>query len=211
MSDKQLSYRLLSAIGGIEGTKWRNPYKKFTEKDHYSFSEAVAIFETCNIRVHDKPGQTVFDIRASIRKTIKENPGKNHLVVIDYLQLITPIGKSERHDLAIGLITRNLKNMAREFNIPIVLLSQLSRGVEQRNDKRPIMSDIRDSGSVEQDADIVMFLYRDDYYNKHSNSENIVEVILSKHRNGPVGTLEFLFLKEIGQFLNKNHQDEVHA
>jgi replicative DNA helicase len=211
MSDKQLSYRLLSMLGRIEGSKWRNPYKKFSEKDHHSFSNAVAVFEDCRINIYDKPGQTVFDIRAAIRKTRKTYPDRKHLVVIDYLQLITSVGKFERHDLAIGHITRELKNMAREFNIPIVLLSQLSRAVEQRNDKRPIMSDIRDSGSVEQDADIIMFMYRDDYYNKDSLRKSIVEIILAKHRNGPIGTVEFHFLKEYGQLLNINQAKELRA
>jgi replicative DNA helicase len=211
MSDKQLSYRLLSMIGRIEGSKWRNPYKTFSEDDHQSFANAVTVFEECRINVYDKPGQTVFDIRAGIRKTVKAYPDHNHLVVIDYLQLITSVSKYERHDLAIGHMTRELKNMAREFNIPIILLSQLSRAVEQRNDKRPIMSDIRDSGAVEQDADIIMFMYRDDYYNKDSLRKDIVEIILAKHRNGPIGTVAFHFAKEYGLFLNINQDKGLYV
>jgi replicative DNA helicase len=211
MSDKQLSYRLLSMIGRIDGSKWRSPYKTFSEKDHQSFANAVTVLEDCRINMYDKPGQTVFDIRTAIRKTMKAYPDRNHLVVIDYLQLITSVTKYERHDLAIGHITRELKNMAREFNVPIVLLSQLSRAVEQRNDKRPIMSDIRDSGAVEQDADIIMFMYRDDYYNKDSSLNDIVEIILSKHRNGPIGTVAFHFVKEYGLFLNINQDKGLYV
>src|SRR5690606_1477090 len=114
----------------------------------------------------------------------------------------TQIGKFDRHDLAIGDMTRQLKQMARQFNVPVVLLSQLSRAVEQRQDKRPMMSDLRDSGSIEQDADLIMFLYRDDYYDKQSESKNIVEINLAKHRNGPVGTIQLAFVKEYSQFVN---------
>ncbi len=150
----------------------------------------------------DNPRQTVADIRAAVRKTKREHPGKKHIVVIDYLQLITPIGKFERYALAIGYITRELKQMARQFDIPVMLLSQLSRAVEQRQDKRPMMSDLRDSGSIEQDADIVSFLYRDEYYNKESEAKNVVEVILAKQRNGPIGTVELAFVKEYSKFVN---------
>ncbi|WP_416729229.1 replicative DNA helicase [Fictibacillus sp. JL2B1089] len=209
MSDKQLANRMLSAIGRIEGSKWRNPHKKFTDTDHENFHKAMGIYSNYNMNIYDKPGQTLFDIRVAVKKSRKDNPGKQQLVIIDYLQLIKVVGKFDRHDLAIGHITRELKSMAREFNIPIILLSQLSRSVEQRQDKRPMMSDIRDSGSVEQDADLIAFLYRDDYYNKKSEAKNIVEVIVAKHRNGPTGTLEFLFVKEFGQFLDLSRQMEL--
>lgn len=211
MSGKQLVQRMLSVLGGIEGSKWRNPNKNFTDTDHTRLSNAVADYERYHMNIYDQPGQTVFDIRVAVKKSIKENPGKQQLVIIDYLQLIKVVGKFDRHDLAIGHITRELKMMAREFNLPIVLLSQLSRSVEQRQDKRPMMSDIRDSGSVEQDADLIAFLYRDDYYNKNSELKNIVEVILAKHRNGATGTLEFAFIKEFGRFveLNRSRQMEL--
>uniref|UniRef100_UPI001643643E replicative DNA helicase n=16 Tax=Bacillaceae TaxID=186817 RepID=UPI001643643E len=126
-----------------------------------------------------------------------------------YLQLITPIGKAESKNHEVGEITRELKNMARSFNVPIILLSQLSRGVEARNDKRPMMSDLRDSGSIEQDADIVTFLYRDDYYNKQSEAKNIVEIIFAKQRNGSTGTINAAFVKEYGKFINLSRQMEA--
>ncbi|EIT85943.1 replicative DNA helicase [Fictibacillus macauensis ZFHKF-1] len=209
MGDKSLTHRMLSSIGRIDGSKWRNPNKSFTERDHESFSHAVSQYSKYHINIHDEPGQTVFDIKAKVRRSMKEHPDKPHLVVIDYLQLITIAGKHDRHDLAIGSVTRELKNMARSFNIPVILLSQLSRGVEQRQDKRPMMSDLRDSGSIEQDADVIIFLYRDEYYNKNSDAKGIVEIIIAKQRNGPVGTVDALFVKEYGQFLDLDRQMEV--
>ncbi|CAI6223046.1 hypothetical protein NRS6116_01060 [Bacillus subtilis] len=169
MSDRQLVNRMLSNLGSIEGTKWRNPHKYFSEKDYENANRAIGEYEKLDIYIHDKPSQSVADIRSAIRKTTKEHPDQKHLVVIDYLQLIRPIGKFETKNLEVASITGELKNIARTFNIPIILLSQLSRGVEQRQDKRPMMSDLRDSGSIEQDADIVSFLYRDDYYDKQSD------------------------------------------
>ncbi|WLR50057.1 replicative DNA helicase [Bacillus tianshenii] len=206
MSDVQLIKRVLSGISRVDGSKWQNPFKRFTPEDHEAIARAIGIFEKWLMNIYDKPAQTVFDIRAAVRKSIKEQPDKQHLVIIDYLQLITPVGKFERHDLAIGHISSELKHMAREFNVPVVLLSQLSRGVESRQDKRPMMSDIRDSGNVEQDADIITFLYRDDYYDKQSEMKNIVEAIIAKQRNGPVGTVELAFLKEYGRFVDLSRQ-----
>lgn len=202
MGDKQLVHRLLSAEGKIDGHKWRNPARLFNANDFEKAIYAVGVIDKWDINIYDRAGQTINNIRAAIRKSMRKSRSENHLVVIDYLQLITPTGKFERNDLAVGYITRQLKKMAREFNIPIVLLSQLSRGVEQRQDKRPMLSDLRDSGNIEQDADIVMFLYRDAYYNADTEAKNITEIIIAKHRNGDVGKVEMAFLKEYGQFLD---------
>ncbi|MEH6901398.1 MULTISPECIES: replicative DNA helicase [Bacillus] len=209
MSDTQLTHRMLSSVGSIEGTKWRNPRKYFSEDDYDRANKAMGEYEKLDIYIHDHPTQTVADIRSKIRKTKKDHPDQDHLVIIDYLQLITPIGKAESKNHEVGEITRELKNMARSFNVPIILLSQLSRGVESRNDKRPMMSDLRDSGSIEQDADIVTFLYRDDYYNKQSEAKNIVEIIFAKQRNGSTGTITVAFVKEYGKFLNLSRQMEA--
>jgi len=209
MPDKQLAHRMLSAIGNISGSKWRNPRKYFDEKDYSRATQALGVYENWGMYIHDEPSQTVADIRAAVRKTKRDNPGKKHIVIIDYLQLISIVGKFERNDLAIGSITRELKQMARAFDVPIILLSQLSRAVEQRQDKRPMMSDLRDSGSIEQDADIIMFLYRDDYYNSDSENRNIVEVNFAKHRNGPTGTVQLAFVKEYGKFFNLQRQMEA--
>jgi len=203
MPDKQLTHRLLSNLGNIEGSKWKNPRKFFSDHDYGNATKAIGEYEKWNINIHDQPAQTLADIRSKIRKTKKENPdNQKHLVIIDYLQLIRAIGKYERRDLEVGSITAELKEMARAFKIPIILLSQLSRAVEQRQDKRPMMSDLRESGSIEQDADVVMFLYRDDYYNKNSELKNIIEIDLAKQRNGPTGMIQASFIKEYGRFIN---------
>jgi len=207
MPDKQLTHRLLSNLGNIEGSKWKNPRKFFSDRDYENATKAIGEYEKWNINIHDQPAQTLADIRSKIRKTKKENPdNQKHLVIIDYLQLIRAIGKYERRDLEVGSITAELKEMARAFKIPIILLSQLSRAVEQRQDKRPMMSDLRESGSIEQDADVVMFLYRDDYYNKNSELKNIIEIDLAKQRNGPTGMIQASFIKEYGRFINLARQ-----
>ncbi len=207
MPDKQLTHRLLSNLGNIEGSKWKNPRKFFSDHDYENATKAIGEYEKWNINIHDQPAQSLADIRSKIRKTKKENPdNKKHLVIIDYLQLIRAIGKYERRDLEVGSITADLKKMARAFKIPIILLSQLSRAVEQRQDKRPMMSDLRESGSIEQDADVVMFLYRDDYYNKNSELKNIIEIDLAKQRNGPTGMIQASFIKEYGRFINLSRQ-----
>jgi replicative DNA helicase len=142
---------------------------------------------------------TVFDIRSKLRRLQAEH-GLG-LVLIDYLQLISGRGGESRQQ-EISEISRSLKLMARELNVPVIALSQLSRAVEQRQDKRPMLSDLRESGSIEQDADVVAFLYRDDYYNEDSEKKNILEVIIGKQRNGPVGKVELLFLKNYNKFLS---------
>jgi replicative DNA helicase len=209
MSDTQLVKRMLSGLGRVNGKKWSNPFEEFTNEDHENMASAIGHYEKWDINIHDEPTQTVYDIRSKIKESFKEHPDKKHLVIIDYLQLISSVGKFERKDLEIGHISGMLKKIAREFNVPVIALSQLSRGVEQRQDKRPMMSDIRESGSIEQDADVISFLYRDDYYNKDSENPGITEIILGKQRNGPVGTVQTLFRKEYGQFLNLSRQLEA--
>lgn len=140
-------------------------------------------------------------IRAQIQKTLREFPDEDYLVVIDYLELIDATGKYDRHDHAIASITKELKQIARLYEIPIILLSQLSRGVEQRMDKRPKMYDLRDSGSIEQDAYLIMLFYRDEYYNKNNYDNKFIEIDNAKHRNGPVGMVKLLFEKKYGRFL----------
>lgn len=202
MPEKQIVQRMLSNFADIQGSKWRNPYRMFSDDDFKKATKAIGIFEDLGIYIHDEPKQTVTDIRAAVRKTQRKHPEQNHVVIIDYLQLITVLGRFERYDLAIGSITKELKQMARQFNVPVILLSQLSRAVEQRQDKRPMMSDLRDSGSIEQDADIIMMLYREDYYDRETQNKNIVEVNIAKHRNGPVGVIQLLFEREFSKFQN---------
>ncbi|WP_301107160.1 DnaB-like helicase C-terminal domain-containing protein [Sporosarcina sp.] len=142
------------------------------------------------------PSQKVSQIKATARKIMKENPNKQPIIFIDYLQIIRPDGNPGNQTQSIGQISADLKNMAKEFNCPVVVLSQLSRAVEQRHDKRPLMSDLRDSGNIEQDADVVAFLYRDDYYHKRSTPRDELEIEITKHRNGPTGRVTVTYIKE---------------
>lgn len=202
MSAESLNRRMLSTIGKIDGHKMRNPKQYFNDSDWTKFTKALGVLEKMNLYIYDKSGQTASYIRSKVRKLRKEYPEKEMLVQIDYLQLMRTDGKYERKDLEVGAITRAMKEMARDEKVPVFLLSQLSRGVTQREDKRPMMSDIRDSGSVEQDADVIEFLHREDYYDAETDKKNIVEVIIAKQRNGPVGTVEMAYIKEYNLFLD---------
>ncbi|WP_407270010.1 replicative DNA helicase [Radiobacillus sp. PE A8.2] len=206
MPKKQLLTRMMAAIGNINSAKLRNPLRRFDENDWKKLSIAEGMLSDMNLHIYDKSGQTISFIRSKVRRIRKQYPDKQMLVIIDYLQLIRSEGRSERRDLEIGEITRSLKEMARDLNVAVMLLSQLSRGVESRQDKRPMMSDIRDSGSVEQDADVIEFLYRDDYYDKSSDKPNVIEIIIAKQRNGPVGTVELAFIKEYNKFLDLDYR-----
>ncbi|WP_404451968.1 replicative DNA helicase [Virgibacillus necropolis] len=199
MGTKQLLQRMVSAEGYIDSQKWRN--MAFSETDYAHAIRAIGTISEWSLHLYDQV-RTVAAIRSTIRKMMRDNPGENHMIIIDYLQLMTPPNKNVRRDLEIGEITRELKILAVELHIPIVLLSQLSRGVESRQDKRPIMSDLRESGNIEQDADVISFLYRDDYYSRESRENTSMEVIISKQRNGPTGTVNLAFHKEHGRFGN---------
>ncbi|MGD6968746.1 replicative DNA helicase [Rossellomorea vietnamensis] len=201
MSEKQLYQRLISRMASIDASKWHNPFRVFSDKETRKANEALNTCYKMPFQIHDQGKLTLDEIRARIQKTRRENENAPCLVVIDYLQLIPNEGKFERHDLAIGSITRELKQMAKQYKVPIILLSQLSRSVEQRQDKRPLMSDLRDSGSIEQDADIVMLLYREAYYKRDFEGQE-TEINLVKHRNGPVGTVRLKFVKEFSWFVS---------
>lgn len=203
MGTKQLLQRMISSESSVNGQKWRS--MKFSSQDYEKANTAIGIIAKWDLRIHEE-STTINEIISNIRKSVNDDPEGNHLVIIDYLQLIRTVGRYERRDLEVGAITRNLKLLAKELNIPIILLSQLSRAVEQRQDKRPMMSDLRESGNIEQDADVVGFLYRDDYYDASSDKQNIIEIIISKQRNGPVGTVELAFLKEYGKFVNLDYR-----
>jgi replicative DNA helicase len=198
MGTKSLLKRMISREGMINGQKWRS--MAFSEGDYERVMIAIGEISKWKLTVFDNK-RTVRDIRAAIRKYVLDDPDGNHLVIIDYLQLILA-ARRERRDLEIGEITRELKLLAIELNIPIVLLSQLSRGVENRQNKRPLMSDLRESGNIEQDADVIFFLYRDDYYDAGVQEAGNIEVIISKQRNGPTGTVELGFQKEYGRFVD---------
>ncbi|MEK4117664.1 replicative DNA helicase [Paenibacillus sp. FSL W8-0919] len=207
MSAEQLVTRMVSAEGILEASKLR--IGDMGAEDWTKMADAAGVLGGTNILIDDSAGITVHDIRSKCRR-LKKQEGLG-LVVIDYLQLIASVSKGrgpENRQQEVSEISRTLKHLARELDVPIIALSQLSRGVEQRQDKRPMMSDLRESGSIEQDADIVAFLYRDDYYNAETEKKNIIEIIIAKQRNGPVGTVELVFLKQFNKFVN---YDRVHS
>jgi replicative DNA helicase len=197
MSSAQLVMRMIASEGNIDAQAFRTG--NLNEEDWEKLTMSIGTLSEASIFIDDTPGITIFDIRAKLRRLQAEH-GLG-LVMIDYLQLISGRGIESRQQ-EISEISRSLKLMAREFNVPIIALSQLSRAVEQRQDKRPMLSDLRESGSIEQDADMVAFLYRDDYYNEESEKKNIAEIIIGKQRNGPVGRVELLFLKNYNKFLS---------
>ena len=199
MSAQQLVMRMLCAEGNINAQNLRTG--KLTPEDWGKLTMAMGSLSNAGIYIDDTPGIRISEIRAKCRR-LKQESGLG-MVLIDYLQLIQGSGRNrENRQQEVSEISRSLKALARELEVPVIALSQLSRGVEQRQDKRPMMSDIRESGSIEQDADIVAFLYRDDYYDKESENKNIIEIIIAKQRNGPVGTVQLAFIKEYNKFVN---------
>ena len=203
MSAEQLASRIISSVGQIDGFKLRTG--NLLNNDWKRVNEAVSQLSNTNMVIDDTPGITIGEIRAKCRRLASSEKGLA-LIVIDYLQLISGgrnYGANRQQE--VSDISRSLKTLAMELNVPIIALSQLSRSVESREEKRPMMSDLRESGSIEQDADIVMFLYREDYYNKEARTEDnnsISELIIGKHRSGPTGTIELLFKKNTSTFLN---------
>lgn len=196
MSSSQLLQRLLAVQSQIGLQKIRNG---FLEEDEWGrIGIASGQLASSNINIADVPNVNVLEIRAMARRL--KAMGKLDMIVIDYLQLIKGTGRGDNRQQEISDISRSLKGIARELNIPIIALSQLSRAPEQRADRRPMLSDLRESGAIEQDADMVVFLYRDDYYNEESEDKGITEVIIGKQRNGPVGTVKLRFFHEITKF-----------
>lgn len=203
MGADQLVSRMLCAEGNIDAQRLRTG--NLEAEDWSKLTMAMGSLSNAGIFIDDSAGIRVGEIRSKCRR-LKQEHGLG-MIMIDYLQLIS--GSSRNQDnrqQEVSEISRSLKALARELSVPVIALSQLSRGVEQRQDKRPMMSDLRESGSIEQDADIVGFLYRDDYYDKESEKQNIIEIIISKQRNGPVGTVELAFVKEYNKFVDLDHR-----
>lgn len=203
MSISQLVKRMICAEANIDASRMRTGY--LIEDDWEKMTMAIGALSDANIFIDDSAMITANEIRSKCRRLKKEH-GLD-MIVIDYLQLIQGSNRSRRENRQqeVSEISRTLKQIAKELDIPVVALSQLSRAVEQRQDKRPMMSDLRESGSIEQDADIVAFLYRDDYYNPETEKKNIIEIIISKQRNGPTGTVELVFLKNFNKFVSIDH------
>ncbi len=199
MSKEQLTYRLLSMEVGIESGRLRTG--RLSQEEWPLLGQGINTLGQLPIFIDDKPNSGVLEMRSLCRRLIAEQGKELGLIVIDYLQLMegsTPDNRVQE----LSRITRGLKGMARELKVPVIALSQLSRGVESRTNKRPMLSDLRESGSIEQDADLVLMIYRDEYYNPETPDRGVTEVIVTKHRNGPVGTVKLLFEPQFTRFRN---------
>ena len=208
MGAEQLINRMLSSIGQIEGKKFRTGHLE--NEDWKKLNEAISKLAETKIFIDDTPGMTIGEIRAKCRRLASSEKGLG-IVIIDYLQLISGSARyAGNRQQEVSEISRSLKTLAMELKIPVIALAQLSRTVEGREDKRPLLSDLRESGSIEQDADIVAFLYRDDYYTKETSiDENTSksEFIIAKHRNGPTTTVDLIFKRNTSTFVNMLKED----
>ena len=206
MSKEQLVNRLFSLESQVDAQALRTGNMK--DSDWEKLIEGAGIIGKSRLIIDDTPGISISELRSKCRKYKLEH-GLD-IIIIDYLQLMTGgVGRSqESRQQEVSEISRSLKGLARELNVPLVTLSQLSRAVESRPDKRPMLSDLRESGAIEQDADVVMFIYRDEYYNKDSEFKKQAEIIIAKQRNGPVGTVNLAWLGEYTKFANLSRQEE---
>ncbi|MBN3859637.1 replicative DNA helicase [Neisseriaceae bacterium PsAf] len=210
MPAHQLATRMISSLGGIELSKLKTG--QFEEQDWDKFSHIFPRLNSAPLFIDESGGLSALEIKAKIRRLKRAQPDLS-LVVIDYIQLMSGSGKSDNRTAELGEISRSLKTLAKEINAPIIVLSQLSRGVESRTNKRPMMSDLRDSGAIEQDADLIIFMYRDSYYNHETDGPAIAtinseaEAIIGKHRNGPIGTINLIFQNEFTKFVNATKND----
>lgn len=204
MSKAQVAERLIASAAMIDQHRLRTGY--LNEEDWARLTQVLGPLAEAPIYVDDTPAPTVLEVRAKARRLQAEH-GLG-LVVVDYLQLMRGHGRFDNRQQEIAQISRGLKGLARELNVPVLVLSQLNRGVEQRQDKRPIMADLLESGAIEADADVILFLYRPEYYDPDTDRRGIAEVIVAKHRNGPVGTVELAFLPEYTKFVDLAREEE---
>jgi replicative DNA helicase len=198
MSNEQLVQRLISQETGIDSQRLR--LAALQDDEWPLFTQAVSALGETHIYLDDTPAITPLQLRTKARRLHMEL-GLD-LIIVDYLQLMTGESRFENRVQEVSYISRNLKALARELNVPVLAAAQLSRAVEQRADKRPVLSDLRESGSLEQDADVVMFIYREDYYETDTLKQNLAEIMVAKHRNGPVGSVELVFRKALAKFEN---------
>jgi replicative DNA helicase len=199
MPAEQLIMRLLSAIGRIDQTKVRSG--RLDDEDWPKLSAAVSKLKDRPLFIDDTPALSPIEIRSRTRRIAREH-GDPAMIMVDYIQLMQITGSTEGRTAEISEISRSMKSIAKEFNCPVVALSQLNRGVEQRPNKRPVNSDLRESGAIEQDADIIMFIYRDEVYNEESQDKGVAEIIIGKQRNGPIGTARLAFIGKFTRFDN---------
>ena len=198
MSKEQLINRMFSLESSVDAQKLRTG--QLNDQEWERLIESAGIIGRSRLMIDDTAGITVSELRSKCRKLKLEN--ELAMIIIDYLQLMNGTGRTDSRQQEISDISRSLKALARELNVPVLALSQLSRAVEQRPDHRPMLSDLRESGAIEQDADVVMFIYRDDYYNHDSEKKGVSEIIIAKQRNGPIGTVELAWLPEYTKFAN---------
>ncbi len=198
MSASQLAFRLISSLGRINQQHLRTG--ELEDADWPRVTSAIQLLKDAKIFIDDTPALSPGELRARARRLKREHD--LGLIVIDYLQLMAVPGTRENRATEISEISRSLKALAKELNVPVIALSQLNRSLEQRTDKRPVMADLRESGAIEQDADVIVFIYRDDYYNKDSKEPGVAEIIIGKQRNGPIGTVKLTFLGRHTRFEN---------
>lgn len=202
MSKEQLVNRMFSLESSVDAQKLRTG--QLNDQEWERLIESAGVIGKSNLIIDDTPGISIAELRSKCRKYKLEN--NLSMIIIDYLQLMTGSGRTDSRQQEISDISRSLKAIARELNVPVIALSQLSRAAEQRPDHRPMLSDLRESGAIEQDADVVMFIYRDEYYNHDTDKKGISEIIIAKQRNGPIGTIELAWLPEYTKFANLEHR-----
>lgn len=200
MPSGSLVLRMMSSLGRVDQNKVRTG-KHLDERDWPRLSSAISMLAESSMFIDDTAGLSPSELRARARRVAREH-GQLGLIVIDYLQLMQVPGNKENRTAEISEISRSLKALAKELNVPVIALSQLNRGLEQRNNRRPVMSDLRESGAIEQDADLILFIYRDEVYNKDSQDKGIAEILIAKQRNGPIGDVRLTFLGQYTRFEN---------
>lgn len=199
MNANQLMFRLLSKASGVNAQRLK--LGRLRDEEWPKLAQAARQLDSLPLHINEQSNMSINELRAAARRLHRSSGGLG-LIVVDYLQLMAGSGRVENRSLEISEISRSLKGLAKELHLPIIALSQLNRGLENRTSKRPIMSDLRDSGAIEQDADIIMFIYRDEYYNPDTSEPGVAEIIISKQRNGPTGTVRLGFESELVRFTN---------
>jgi replicative DNA helicase len=206
MAKEQLVLRMLCSEARVNNSKVRSGY--LAERDFPKLANAAGRLHEAPIYIDDTPAISVLELRAKARRLVRDRTKKVGLIVVDYLQLMRGMGAASNREQEISEISRSLKALAKELTVPVIAISQLNRRVEDRGDRRPMMSDLRESGAIEQDADVIMFIYRDEVYNQNSEKKGIAEIIVAKQRNGPIDTVELTFLSEFMRFENYTPRDD---
>src|SRR5690606_18901431 len=204
MSGTQLAMRMLGSIGRLDQHKVRTG--RLEDEDWPRLTHALGKLNDAPIFIDETPALNSLELRARARRLYRQHGGLG-LVIVDYLQLMSSISHSENRTAEISEISRSLKALAKELQVPVIALSQLNRSLEQRPNKRPVMSDLRESGAIEQDADVILFIYRDEVYNPDTPDKGIAEIIIGKQRNGPIGKVDLTFLGEFTRFENCTRVD----